>query len=212
MTDKPTLIFFDIDGVLIDGYHHNPKYRRMWSENIHHDLGITQDHLSQYFKIYFPDVIVGRADLHDTMTAHLTAAGHTIPTQTVIDYWLSHDAVINQKSWNMAAKWAAQPNTTLYLATHQEKNRADYLWNKLNFKSTFKDMFYSGKMGLTKDNPAFFNAINDQLSIDLTQTRVIYWDDTPSCLASANAAGWSETVLVDAPDTVERHQSIIGNL
>lgn len=209
MTMIPTLIFFDVDGVLINGFHHNPKFCRMWSANIHNDLGITQDHLAQYFKTYWPDVIVGRTDLHKTMTAHLTATGYDIPAQSVIDYWLKNDAVIHTKTWDIAAQWAARPDTTLYLATNQEKNRADYLWHNLNFKSIFKDIFYSGKMGVAKDNPSFFQTINAQLSIDLTQTRVIYWDDSPSCIASANTAGWKETVLVDTPDAVERHQSML---
>jgi putative hydrolase of the HAD superfamily len=207
-----TLIFFDVDGVLINGFHHNPKYRRMWSENIHNDLGMSQDHLANYFKIYWPDVIVGRADLYDTMTAHLAATGYTMSAQIIIDYWLKNDAVINAKTWEIAAHWATLPHTTLYLATNQEKTRADYLWNILNFKSIFKEIFYSGKMGMTKDNPQFFHTINDQLSIDLDQTRVIYWDDSPTCIASAQKAGWSETILVDTPDAVERGQLIIKNL
>ncbi len=206
MTNKPTLIFFDVDGVLIHGFHHNPKYCRMWSADIHTDLGITQDHLGQYFKTYWSDVIIGRAHLHETMTAHLTATGYNIKAQTVIDYWLSHDAVINQKIWDIARAWAARENTALYLATNQEKNRADYLWHTLNFKSIFKDIFYSGKMGVAKNNPAFFQAINDQLSINLDQTRVVYFDDTPACLQSAREAGWHEVIEVSAPDAVERYQ------
>jgi FMN phosphatase YigB (HAD superfamily) len=37
---RPAHIFFDVDGVLVDGFHFNPQYRKVWSANMQADLGI----------------------------------------------------------------------------------------------------------------------------------------------------------------------------
>ncbi|NDC56614.1 MAG: haloacid dehalogenase, partial [Alphaproteobacteria bacterium] len=37
------MIFFDVDGVLIHGYHARPELRQCWDENLPRDFGIDRE-------------------------------------------------------------------------------------------------------------------------------------------------------------------------
>lgn len=42
-------LFFDIDGVLVHGYHHNPERTRRWDATLLDDLGVEPARFTQEF-------------------------------------------------------------------------------------------------------------------------------------------------------------------
>ena len=61
-------IFFDLDGVLIDGFHSDPARRVRWDTTLKEDLGIDPDDLvSVFFQGSFLDVIVGKRDCLESL-------------------------------------------------------------------------------------------------------------------------------------------------
>jgi putative hydrolase of the HAD superfamily len=196
---RRTLVFYDVDGVLIDGYNYNPAYSTFWHTDIDRDLSIKYADISNFFITEWRPVLTGKIDLKRALENYLRPLGYAHDIDVVIDYWMKSDSRVIQENLEQAQQLTARPDTFVYLATNQEHIRARYLWETLGFKSSFARMFYSAALGMTKDNRAFFDHINAELSVDLSQDTVFYFDDTPSCLVSAKEAGWQHTVQVHKP-------------
>ena len=186
-----TYIFFDVDGVLINGYHAKPELRHCWDEHIERAFGVKrQDFFEQYIsEVFVKEVLVGKADLHDTLSVVLPRIGYGGDAQNFIDYWLKNDARLNTALLEQVAKLAALPDVTLYIATNQEHNRAQYLMEDLGLKRYFNDIYYSARLGHMKPSPAYFAGIEADIGVEAGRD-IILFDDTQVVIDGANAFGW----------------------
>jgi len=199
-------IFFDVDGVLIDGWHSKPERRKPWDATITQDLGIDRDALRK--RLFAPAAAgeqapilacaCGIRDLEDVLAGILPDVGYRGSVHAFLRYWFEKDSNVNRDLLAVVARLARHADVDLYLATGQEHHRAAYLWNRLGWRSHFKDMFYSAKLGCLKDTPEFFAAINRTLAIGPAE-RPLFFDDREDIVMLAHAAGWGARVF----DTVE---------
>ena len=195
-------IFFDVDGVLINGYHANELYRRRWDENLERDLGIKPEDLKNaFFDRDFGDVVTGKKDLHKALSDILPEINFKGTAKTLVDYWLERDSVVNGSVLEIVASLKKNPAHRLFIATHQEKNRAHHLWHELGFKDYFEEIFFSGRMGVRKTDPEFFNLIEKELC--LTEGDCLLIDDDPVVIQSARNAGW-KTILFETADRLQQ--------
>lgn len=190
-------IFFDVNGVLLhssdtDGSH-------LWTRNLNRDLGIDPADLTNaFFERSFPEVVTGRKDLHKTLTDILPEIRFAGSAKTLVDYWLENDTQLNQDTFDIIRELKQTPGKRLFLATHQEKNRANYLWHTLEFKTYFEEIFFSGRMGVKKTSPVFFNLIENDLS--LTEADCLLIDNNPEVIQAAKDAGWKTILFTSAND------------
>lgn len=202
-------IFFDVDGVLIDGWHANPKHRRPWDASIEQDLGIDRkifqqalfvraDNQSQSLMV---DCAAGKRDLKEVLSEILPKAGYHGTVDSFVTYWFEKDSHINPDVLGIVAQLRERSDVELYLATGQEHYRAAYLWNELGFSKYFKDMLYAAKLGHHKNTPEFFHAINKALDITPAE-RPLFFDDHEGTVQTANAAGWDAFVFETSQDLV----------
>lgn len=206
-------IFFDVDGVLVHGYHYNPFLRQPWDINIKDDLGIDRDLFNrQFFARYFDDVVVGKISLKEALDRSLPTLKFQGSSEEIISYWLRKDSNINKELFSIIDSLSAHDSVNLYIATNQEENRAEYLWENLNFKKYFKGIYYSAKIGLTKHNPDFFSYINQDLGLQPNFHTILYFDDTPEYLNSAQKVGWKGYKFTDFTDVLENEyvKNILG--
>jgi len=190
-------IFFDVDGVIIEGWHFNPERRRPWDTNLEQDFGINRDAFQKAF--YFPPApgqdslmekcLKGESDLTEVLSKLLPTLGYTGLPSHFIGYWFSRNSHLNEDVIEIIKRLQRQSDVELYLATAQEPNRANYLWNDLGFKKLFRDIFYTARFGVSKDTVAFFSKINTELNIG-SDEHPLYFDDTPNVIKAAQAAGW----------------------
>jgi len=210
-------VFFDVDGVLIDGWHEKPERRHPWDTTLTEDLGID---VTLFRTLMFGDGVSftsplhacakGERDLKHLLAEILPQTGYTGPVDTMLKYWFDKDAKVNPVVFGVAQQLATHPHVSVYLATGQEHHRAAYLWNDLNFKGVFKDIFYSAQLGYLKNEIGFFSAINRHLSIGPDE-RPLFFDDHQEVARTARAAGW-DVQLVDTPDDVISHPRLKGLL
>jgi putative hydrolase of the HAD superfamily len=190
-------LFFDVDGVIIDGFHYNPAYRRVWNSKIEKDLGIKEeDFVNRFVKKHFAPVIVGEKDLLDSLTVFLKEINSNKTALQVMNYWHEKDSLINSSIAIMIESLREGDKYRFHLATNQDHNRAKYLWNQLELKEHFENIFYSADLKVLKSNPLFFNKIVEKLKLDPNQC--IQIDDNPEVIESAQKAGW-KTILVEDP-------------
>lgn len=206
MSTEETFIFFDVDGVLIHGFHSDPRVRQRWDVHLEQELGISSTELTrEFFEKDFLSVITGKEDLYSALERVLPKLNPEVSPRDLVDYWFANDGNINHELFDHVKTLAAQPDLKLFIATNQEAYRARYLWQILGFKDHFEDIFYSGRMGCLKRDPVFFAQINRTL--DLGQKNVIFFDDSADNMAPALAAGW-DAVLYKETAQVTGHPKL----
>lgn len=184
-------IFFDVDGVLIHGYHARPELRQCWDEHLERDFGIDRKLFEKEF-IFGPfigKVIIGKQDLHEALSETLPSLGYYDDPQNIIDYWLRNDANINHPLIKVVKHLKQSGHVKLLIATNQEHNRARYLMNELGFADYFDDILYSAKAGALKPEKAYFDYILEH-NIFENNAPPILFDDRRDIIDAARKIGW----------------------
>lgn len=204
----PTLLF-DVDGVVIHGYHANPELRRCWDEDLEQDLGISRHAFQEHFirGIFHAEVLPGRLDLHTALKRVSPSIGFSGDPQDIIDYWMEHDAVITPGVLPLIERLSSAPGVSLFLATNQEPVRASHLMEVVGLGSFFKDIFNSARLGVLKPDPRFFEAIEQPIG---PKERLIFFDDNPEVVDAARAVGW-EAHQFDRPEDLMK-STFVSNL
>ena len=206
--NQKTYILFDVDGVLVHGYHAKPELQKCWDENMEQDLGICRAAFKTEFiaGVFVDEVLVGKRDLKDALAEVLPRIGYQGDVQRVIDYWLQHDSNVNHELFPYIKTLKSSGNAALYIATNQEKNRAQYLMNDLSFGQYFSDIYYSGRVGYLKPDPAYYAFIENDLGL-ASQDRIIFFDDTQAVVDGALEAGW-EAHQFDGVDDLFKSETV----
>ena len=88
-------IFFDVDGVLVDGWHAYSALRKPWDMTLEADLGIDRE---AFQKLFFAtsggrsaspmfECVTGRRDLRDALADILPQVGYQGSTEDFMRYW-----------------------------------------------------------------------------------------------------------------------------
>jgi putative hydrolase of the HAD superfamily len=212
-------IFFDVDGVIIDGWHSKPERRKPWDATIEQDLGVNREAFQRAFftpprrgvDSLMSACVRGEGDLKEILAELLPTLGYRGSVDAFVEYWFVKDSNINQDVLEIVRRLRKCEEVELYLATGQEHYRAAYLWNDLGLKEIFSDIFYSARLGVPKHQAGFFDKINAHLDISPSE-RPLFFDDSERVVTAARAAGWAAHIF----DTVEdlsrnsRLMSILG--
>lgn len=190
------VIFFDVDGVLIHGYHYHEELRHCWDEKIENDLGINREKFcSLFFSPLWGEIITGKRDLKESLDEFLPTIGFSGQSEYLIEYWLENDSKINGELLSFIKKLSTDKDIRLFIATNQEHNRANYLMEKCGFSKYFEDIFHSAKIGFTKTQPEYFEAVDKLIGIQ--NTKPILFDDTPKVVKAAKEHGWDAYEFYD---------------
>lgn len=211
-------IFFDVDGVLIDGWHNDPARRRPWDATIEQDLGIRREALQDRLFDRQQDAsgslmqacVSGRSDLKEVLAELLPTVGYAGSVDAFLHYWFTKDSIVNSDVFAIVKHLAGLSDVSLYLATGQEHYRADYLWNDLGFREHFEVLFYSARIGHLKSAPEFYAMVGIALDIG-PHERPLFFDDSRSAVTAARNAGW-DACLFDTVDDMRNHPRLRGLL
>ena len=193
-------ILFDVDGVLIHGYHARENLRHFWDENLEHDLGIGRQIFKEKFihGDFIDKVFTGKLSLYEALEKFLPIAGFWDDPQIVIDYCLKNDSKVNEELIQKIKIIKQSPEVALYIATNQEHNRARYLMEILGFQNHFMDIFHSAKIGFIKPDRKYFEKVHSLLGTPAV--RPIFFDDTPKVVEAANDFGWKAYEFLSVND------------
>lgn len=200
-------IFFDIDGVLINGWHTKPARRNCWNKDLERDLGVKVEHFESIFSGWFLDVLKGRLNLEEELERWLKEHDYDVKAWQVMDYWHKKDSVLNRSVFDVVERLSGRDDIHLYTATNQAHERIIYLKNVLGWKNHFTDFYYSARLGCLKHDPDYFRQIEEELKFDPRQNPPLYFDDDPKNIEVSSARGWN-AVLVDGPEDVVNHPLI----
>jgi putative hydrolase of the HAD superfamily len=204
-------IVFDVDGVLVHGYHSRPELQQRWDENLLADLGVDPERFRNefIFDIFIKKVVVGKTALIDALDRRLPSLGYKGTSLEFAKYWLSHDSRLDHELLDDIRRLKANADIHLYIATNQDHMRAQWLWFTLGLCDVFDDIFYSARAGIRKPNRAFFDFATSRMA--RTMTPPLFFDDTPDVVQGARNYGW-ETVLYSTVQDFRNHPWIAGQL
>lgn len=192
-------ILFDIDGVLVRGFHHREEYRTLWNQNLKRDLGIEPIKLDElFFKERFSEVLEGKRSLRPVLEEVLLELGSDVSVNALVSYWMKHDSNIDQDLLSYVKTLRKRcPRLTLAIASNQEATRVSYLWQRCGLKTYFNQIFYSAQIGYRKADPRFFRELLSRLDHPVEQYLLV--DDDPVVIGVANNMGM-KTFLYKEPN------------
>ena len=204
-------LIFDVDGVLLHGYHADPARVRAWDATLLADTGIDPERFRTefIFDIFFKKIVIGQMSLVDALERRLPSLGYRGSPMTFIKYWLERDSVVNTELLDAIRQLKANANIRLYIATNQEHLRASWLYNHLGLSDLFEDIFYSARIGARKPDRAFYEFVDTKIGSQSQPP--LFFDDTPAVVAGARAAGW-EAVEFDTVTDFTSHPWVASRL
>lgn len=196
-------VFFDVDGVLVHGYHARPELQLRWDENLLEDLGIDPEAFKDRFiyDVFVKKVLVGKVGLVEALDRVLPQLGYKGPTQRIVAYWLERDSRLNVELIDVIRRLRARGDIKLYIATNQEHLRAQWLWQGLRLGEIFDDMFYAARFGIAKPEPGFFAEIERRIGPQAEPP--LFFDDSPKVIDGARKAGWEAVLFNTIEDCIE---------
>lgn len=179
-------LMIDVDGVLVNG---RPSDGRGWAAELEADLGLsTADLQREFFKPCWNEVVVGRADLVESLTPVLEKLAPHLNVRELIAYWFRQDSALDIALLDSLSRCRTN-GLRVYLATNQEHLRARHLMREMRLIDHVDGMFYSAAIGCKKPDREFFDLVGRQVGVPSSQILLI--DDTPANVAGAREAGWN---------------------
>lgn len=194
-------LLFDVDGVLAIG--------EPWHKDLAPTYGITQEMTASFFKGPFQACLLGKADLKEELAAYLPRWGWPQTVEAFVDYWFSRytlDAPLLSSIQHLR-----EQGIKCYLATQQEHYRTSYILREMGLAQHFDGMFSSAHIGFMKSDPRFFTSILDALPACQVET-VLFWDDTPVNVVTAQRVGIQAEVYRDFAHFLARMQELTGKV
>lgn len=196
-------LVFDVDGVLVHGYHSRPDLQQRWDENLLADLGVDPERFRDefIFDIFIKKVVIGQMPLIEALDRRLPGLGFKGSSMVFAHYWLTHDSRVNVELLDAIRRLKESADIRLYIATNQDHQRAQWLWQNLGFSELFEDIFYSARAGFLKPHKHFFDFAEARMS---PQTEPpLFFDDTPKVISGALSHGWDAVLFETNQDFLE---------
>lgn len=204
-------VFFDVDGVLVHGYHARPEPAHQWYANLLADFGIDPERFKQefIFDVFIKKVLIGKMPLIEALDRRLPSLGFKGSPMIFIDYWLTQETRANQPLLDLVGRLKQRDDLRLYLATNQDHMRALWLWQTMGLNQLFEDIFYSARVGVRKPEQGFFDFVEQRIGPQAEPP--LFFDDTPKVIDGARRHGW-EAVQFDTVADCANHPWIAARL
>lgn len=176
-------ILFDADGVLT-------LPEDVFSVVYARSHGLDTEPFEDFFRNEWQPIVTGAKDLKESIAANRELWQWDGSVDELLDYWFKTEDVRNEELLKVIGE-VKEKGIPCYLATDQEKYRAEYMKNVM-FKDLFNGYFVSAELGVTKTDPRFFELVLEKLSVqypELKSNDVIFFDDSQSKVDTAKKLG-----------------------
>lgn len=175
-------ILFDVDGVLIKSDRFGDYYQKI--------TGVTSAEMQPFFSGPFRECKIGKADIKKELVPWLEKWKWIGSPDEFLQTWFEYENKPNVELLNLIKKIRKQ-NVLCYLATNQEKYRAEFIWNTMKFSDYFDGMFCSSNLGVAKPDAKFYKIILGKLQEQhgISPEEILYFDNDPIGVEVAQQLG-----------------------
>lgn len=178
-------VLFDVDGVLVHPWR--------WRDRLVQDYGITPTMTAPFFTGPFGDCLAGRADLLEVLPPFLAAWGWRGSAEAFVEQWCVTEHAPDLAVLDVVAGLRRR-GVPCYVASTQERHRAEYLRTTMGFADHFDDLFFSCHVGSEKPHRRFYLALAERLGRPASE--LLFFDDVPKNVEGARACGWFAETFV----------------
>jgi putative hydrolase of the HAD superfamily len=180
-------VLFDADGVLINS--------KMSSEYFAEKYGLDSAKTREFYEGPFVDCLVGKKDMLKELPVFLEKWGWHKTVDDFVSEWFEFEHKVN-KSLLSDIETLRASGIKCYVATNQEKHRAEYMLSAMGFGRSFDGLFASAHLGSKKPDHEFFHKILKKLHISEPAT-VLFWDDSEENITAAKEVGLLAELFTD---------------
>jgi len=175
-------MLFDADGVVVDAKMFSIQYQK------EHD--VSNDEMLPFFKGDFQKCVVGQSDLMDEIEPWLTKWKWDGTAEEFLQYWFTAEHSVDEQVVEII-KELKENGIKCYLATNQEKYRAQYLEKQMGFGTLFDDMFLSSNIGHKKPERAYYEFILNEMKNkhNIEPQEIMFFDDAQENVDVAKELG-----------------------
>ena len=175
-------VLFDAEGVIINSEVFSTQYERKY--------GIQHGVMLPFLKNEFLDCLVGNSDLADAVKPWLSKWKWDGSVDEFLQFWFESGDNVDENVVSTIKK-LQKSGVKCCLATNQEKHRAKYMRNNMQFDELFDDLFISSEIGYRKPEEKFYDAVLSQLKEEykILPHEVLFFDDSMKNVDAAQIAG-----------------------
>lgn len=158
----------------------------MFSREIERKYGLSREKLQEFYRGIFLKTLNGEADLREVIAPYLKEWGWPKTVDDYLNEWFEYEHVVDEKIIAYIQNLRKQ-GIGCYVATNQEKYRAEYMFERMDFKNKFDKFYASAHLGAQKPDTEFFKRVIDDLRVK--KDEVLFWDDSQGNIDGARQFG-----------------------
>lgn len=189
MRPEISVLLLDVDGVLVRG--------KLASQYFEEKYGLSHEMTIDFYKGALQEATVGKVDMFDILPAYLKRWGWPKTIDEFVQEWFDYENHVDADLIAYVQQLRGR-GMRCYVATNQERHRAEYLLDHMGMRDAFDGMFVSHRLGYKKPDPEYFRAVLKKLQVD--PKHVLFWDDSESHVTGAREAGVHAEVYTDFGD------------
>lgn len=186
-------ILFDADGVLLKKHEYFSKY---YSEKYH----LPHELMSPFFRGMFIRCQQGKADLKKELEPYVPQWKWQKSIDEFVEYWFRTDVELDPAMVAIVDEIRAK-GIKCYIASDQEKYRAEYLGQVIKLDEHFDGVFYSYLVGHQKSELEYFEKVLKKLGLEPGE--VLFWDDDEKNVEIAKSLGMNACLFKHINDVLQ---------
>jgi HAD superfamily hydrolase (TIGR01509 family) len=182
-------ILFDADGVVIN------SRKKYFSQRLIEELGVQSEASTTFVTNFLLPAMVGKADVKVGLEQLISEARISMNVDQLLQFWWDGEKELNAEILETAKK-LKQKGKKLYLASDQEKYRAEFIMNQMSLVEYFDGGFFSCDLHFAKHDPEFWQEIIKQLS-PTPPNAMLFFDDDGKNVEVAKTAGLNAKLFMN---------------
>jgi putative hydrolase of the HAD superfamily len=199
---KIRAMLFDADGVLL---FHTDK---LFSDRLAEELGISPAKILPFFEEVYVECLVGKQDLKRAIEPYAKSWGWNRNIDELLAFWFDYERKADEPLLEYIAQLKSH-GIMSYIATNNEKYRAQDMFSKLGFTKYFEGIYAAGTIRAAKPDPQFFERIYQDMP-HLHRSEILFWDDSLVNVAAAEAFGFQAELYSDFAGFKERMKHYVS--
>ena len=174
-------LLLDADGVAIEPAE---QYFSVWYAE---KYNVPKELFASFFKNEYRECQLGNTDLKEQIEKHLNEWKWAGTVDEFLRYWFEMRRTPRTIVLEVV-RGLRQKDIKCYIASNQEKYRAEYLWKEAGLSADFDGAFFSYDLRAKKNNTKYWELVLSKLG-NPDPSEVEFWDDDKENIEVAKSVG-----------------------